>query len=90
MRSEREGPQVQRLVLERVDGARNMYRYYVLGIEQSLFGDVAFVREWGRLGSAGGRRIALHQDGSAAREELSAWLERKVRKGYSIRSRDGA
>ena len=90
MRSKSEGPQAQYLVLERVDGARNMYRYYVLSIEPSLFGDTSFVRRWGRLGRAGGRRVSLHADRDAAREELSAWLERKVRRGYSIRRGGGA
>ena len=45
---------VQLLVLERVEPACNMARYYVLSVELTLFDDAALVREWGRLGSLGG------------------------------------
>lgn len=69
-------------LLERVDRGRNAYRYYVLSIEPSLFGDVTLVREWGRIGGRGRRSIGLHPDERAAREELSSWLARKVRRGY--------
>ncbi|MFC4842444.1 MULTISPECIES: WGR domain-containing protein [Bradyrhizobium] len=50
---------VQYLVLERRDPARNMARFYVLTIEPTLFGDTALVREWGRLGGRGRRRLDL-------------------------------
>jgi predicted DNA-binding WGR domain protein len=50
---------VQYLVLERCDPARNMARFYVLTIEPTLFGDTALVREWGRLGQRGRRRLDL-------------------------------
>ena len=40
---------LQMLVLERRDPSRNMARFYVLAIEPTLFGDMALVREWGRI-----------------------------------------
>ena len=76
---------VQLLVLERIDVARNMARYYVLSVEPTLFDDAAVVREWGRLGRLGGRRIDLHAKNSDARLALDAWLARKIRRGYVLR-----
>lgn len=73
---------VQLLVLERRDPARNMARFYVLSIESTLFGDVALVREWGRLGTQGRRRLDLFREHVTASEALDAWLSRKVRRGY--------
>src|SRR5271165_1693787 len=51
---------LQVLVLERVDRTKNMARFYVLSIELTLFEDLALVRRWGRIGSAGRKRIDLH------------------------------
>ena len=81
-RSER----LQILVLERVDRARRMARYYVLAIEASLFGDISLSREWGRCGAAPRRRIELYPDANAAGVELDKWLLRKSRRGYRERA----
>src|SRR5271157_5128245 len=59
---------LQVLVLERVDHARNMSRFYVLSIEPTLFEDLALVRRWGRIGSAGRERIDLHPSRDRAQE----------------------
>jgi predicted DNA-binding WGR domain protein len=73
---------VQMLVLERRDKSRNMARFYVLAIEPTLFGDSALVREWGRIGSWGRRRLDLYADAKASGEALETWLRRKERRGY--------
>src|SRR5208283_3584302 len=70
---------LQVLVLERVDRARNMARFYVLSIEPTLFEDLALVRRWGRIGSAGRQRIDLHPSRPIAQIELKKWLDRKRR-----------
>jgi predicted DNA-binding WGR domain protein len=75
---------VQYLVLERCDPARNMARFYVL--RSSLFGDTALVREWGRLGQRGRRRLDLFAGRVQAVEALEAWLVRKARRGYIRRN----
>ena len=75
---------LQMLVLERRDEARNMARFYVLAIEPTLFGDAALVREWGRIGAQGRRRLDLHADYTAAAEALDVWLVRKSRRGYRL------
>lgn len=74
---------VQFLLLERCDHARNMARFYVLAIEPTLFGEIALVREWGRLGTNGRRRLDLFADGDLALETLHRWLARKLRRGYT-------
>jgi predicted DNA-binding WGR domain protein len=54
-----------------------MARFYVLAIEPTLFGDTAVVREWGRIGSLGRRRLDLYPDTASAAEALlkgAAWL----------------
>jgi predicted DNA-binding WGR domain protein len=77
---------IQYLVLDRCDPTRNMARYYVLSIEPSLFGDATLIREWGRLGQTGQRRIELYESQSRAMEALETWLQRKRRRGYLLRS----
>jgi predicted DNA-binding WGR domain protein len=77
---------LQMLVLERRDESRNMARFYVLAIEPTLFGDSALVREWGRIGSWGRRRLDLYDDAKASGEALETWLRRKERRGYRQRA----
>ena len=77
---------LQMLVLERREPSRNMARFYVLTIEPTLFGDMALVREWGRIGSLGRRRLDLHANGTSAGEALDAWLARKARRGYQVQA----
>jgi len=76
---------LQMLVLERRDASVNMARFYVLAIEPTLFGDTAVVREWGRIGSLGRRRLDLYPDSASAAEafDVSGWLERR---GVAIES----
>lgn len=76
---------VQLLVLERRDPRANMARFYVLSLEPTLFGDMALVREWGRLGAQGRRRLDLFEAHAQASEALETWLTRKLRKGYRSR-----
>lgn len=75
------------LVLDRIDARRNMARYYVMSIEPTLFSEVALVRHWGRLGTAGQRKLDLH----ATRDEAVAALQRlarsKLRRGYTTAAR---
>ena len=77
---------VQVVVLERLDAEKRMSRYYVLSVEPSLFREAALVREWGRVGRVGGRRIELHASVQVARVELEKWLIRKRRRGYVLRA----
>jgi predicted DNA-binding WGR domain protein len=77
---------LQLLVLERRDPLCNIARFYVLAIEPTLLGDTALVREWGRIGSRGRRRLDLHANPDLAAEALDRWLARKSRRGYRLRA----
>lgn len=77
-------PAINLLILERIDAAQNMSRYYVLSITPTLFGDTALVRECGRIGISTRRFIDLHEDRHSAGEALQTWLRRKTKRGYVI------
>jgi predicted DNA-binding WGR domain protein len=78
---------LQVLVLERVDRAKNMSRFYVLSIEPTLFEDLALVRRRGRIGSTGRQRIDLRLSRPIAQIALKKWLDHKRRHGYQLRAR---
>lgn len=79
-----ESPHIKILILERSDAATNMDRYYVLSIEQTLFGDVALRRQWGRRGTYGQTRLSLYRAQADAEEDLQLWFARKKRRGYRL------
>ena len=83
------GPNLQCLVLERIDRSLGMYRYYVLAVEPDLFGGAALVRAWGRIGRRARQSLSLYADAGSAAEELQVWLERKRRRGYAAPRRGG-
>lgn len=68
--------------LERIDRAKNMARYYRLSVVETLFGDWAVVREWGRIGRGGQSR----EEWCESREEAATLLEEhratRARRGY--------
>lgn len=76
--------------LRRVDPARNMARFYKLSVAQSLFGDVAIVREWGRIGTIGRVRIDLFANEKAALAALETIGRAKLRRGYRDMGGGGA
>ncbi len=76
---------IQYLLLDRCDSDANIARFYVLSIEASLFGDTAQIREWGRISTAGRRKIELHDSEDGAMAALDVWLRRKQRRGYVTR-----
>lgn len=41
---------------QRKDPALNMARYYSLSLQPTLFGEIALVRMWGRIGTMGQQR----------------------------------
>ena len=76
------------IVLERVDAARNIARYYVLSIEPTLFAKHTLIGRWGRIGSVGRERLQFFggEDASQAQVTLETWLARKRKRGYAPRS----
>ncbi|AWC25785.1 WGR domain-containing protein (plasmid) [Aminobacter sp. P9b] len=59
-----------------------MARFYRLSVEPSLFGDAALVREWGRIGTSGRRRLDLFADAAQADDALRRLAASKLRRGY--------
>ena len=85
--SEGDSPSLH-IVLERVDPARNIARYYVLSIEPTLFAKHTLIRRWGRIGCLGRERLQFFKSEDALRAQvtLETWLTRKRKRGYAPRS----
>lgn len=70
--------------LEKINPEAHQWRFYAMHVAQTLFGEWCLIREWGRIGAAGGQRMV---DYAATREEAEAALDRlsarKCRRGYS-------
>lgn len=71
------------LHLHRFDAARNMARFYALSLAPTLWGEVALVRRWGRIGTAGRQAIDTHPDAEAALAALHRLAGIKTRRGYT-------
>jgi predicted DNA-binding WGR domain protein len=58
------------IVLERVDPARKIARYYVRSVEPTLFAKHTLIRRWGRIGCLGRERLQFFggEDASRAKE----------------------
>jgi predicted DNA-binding WGR domain protein len=72
--------------LERRDARRNMARAYAVHVEQTLFGDWALIRHWGRIGANGRRLEAWFDTREAALDAATRLAARKRRRGYSERA----
>ena len=59
-----------------------MARFYCLSVERSLFGDAVLVREWGRIGTLGRRRLDLFANAAQAQEAMCRLVASKVKRGY--------
>ncbi len=70
------------LHLRRIDAARNMRRFYMLSLQPTLFGGVALIRNWGRIGTNGQAMIETFDAAEQAQSALGR-VERKRRRGYA-------
>ena len=70
------------MLLEKVDPATGMARFYVISVEPTLFPETALVRRWGRIGTAGRQRVELHPSPRSAGDAFRLWLRRKIHRGY--------
>lgn len=75
--------------LEKINPAEQQKRFYVMNVARTLFGEWCLVREWGRIGTAGGQRMIDYtetkDEAVAALNKLSA---KKCRRGYYMRETD--
>jgi predicted DNA-binding WGR domain protein len=72
--------------LVRIRPELNEWRYYRMAVWPDLFGRALLVRQWGRIGTEGRRRLDPHPDPGAAINALAALLRIKRRRGYQDRS----
>lgn len=75
-------PDARPVLLNRIDPARNMARYYRVAIEPTLFGWSSVVRDWGRIGRSARRRLDLYDDDDEAVATAEKLLQGKLRRGY--------
>ena len=72
--------------LVRIRPALNEWRYYRMEVWPDLFGRALLVRQWGRIGTEGRRRLDPHPDPGAAINALADILQVKRRRGYQDRT----
>ncbi|SIR29959.1 WGR domain-containing protein, predicted DNA-binding domain in MolR [Rhizobium sp. RU20A] len=70
------------LHFRREDPARNMARYYGLSLQPTLFGPVALVRCWGRIGTRGQECTEWHGSKGEAEAALARHAARRLKRGY--------
>ena len=68
--------------LQRCDLAKRMARFYLIETHPDLFGGVAVLREWGRIGRAGRVKLDPHADAASAEQAAAKLALRKRRRGY--------
>ncbi|MFD1156703.1 WGR domain-containing protein [Roseovarius aestuarii] len=70
--------------LEKIIPEKRQHRFYVMQVTRTLFGEWCLIREWGRIGSAGGQRmtdyVTSREEAQAAHTKLS---KQKCRRGYN-------
>jgi predicted DNA-binding WGR domain protein len=70
------------IYLEKRDPDKNMHRFYAMYITQTIFGDWALIREWGRIGSPGTILEQWFDTEDEAIESELKLLNIKSKKGY--------
>jgi predicted DNA-binding WGR domain protein len=68
--------------LEKIEPAANAFRFYRMALWPDLFGRIALMREWGRIGRAGQLRLEPYDDRQQAEAALDRVVQQKQRKGY--------
>ena len=68
--------------LVRIVPAQNMARFYGITLQPTLFGEVAVVRCWGRIGSRGRTMAVTYPDTKRAAEAFAELERKKRRRGY--------
>jgi len=71
--------------LARIRPEINEWRFYRLEVWPDLFGRALLMRQWGRIGTEGRRRLDPHPDTGSALNALAAIARTKRRRGYADR-----
>ena len=72
--------------LVRVSPEKNLWRFYRMEVWPDLFGRALLMRQWGRIGTEGRRRLDPFSDPGAALNALAKLARGKRRRGYQDRS----
>ena len=71
------------IFLTRIDPAQNMARWYVVGVQPTLFDKISVVCGWGRIGTAYERWRVLPVGSQEQADEMATRIvEKKTRRGY--------
>ncbi|MEO1407219.1 MAG: WGR domain-containing protein [Pseudomonadota bacterium] len=70
------------LDLVRVVPSENMARFYGIALQPTLFGEVAVVRCWGRIGTRGRVMAITYPDAEQAIDAMVKLENTKRRRGY--------
>jgi len=65
---------------------QNEWRFYRIEVWPDLFGRVLLVRQWGRIGTEGHRRLDPHPDPGSALNALAQLAGTKRSRGYQDRA----
>lgn len=66
-----------------IDARHNMQRFYTLSLQPTLFGNIALMRQWGRIGTKGQMKMQTFDGQSAAKAALKKLQAQKIRRGYN-------
>jgi predicted DNA-binding WGR domain protein len=77
-------PFIRELRLVSVDDSRNRARFYVLQWQPTLWGGVALVRLWGRIGSTGRAQVLCYTDTPVVNKTVERVVRRRLRHGYQV------
>ncbi len=70
--------------LRRIDPEDNVWRFYALTIEHTLFGEWAVILSWGRIGTTGHRRLDIVSGPGEALDVIGRIRNAKIRRGYVL------
>lgn len=68
--------------LHRIDPEANMARFYHIDIAPNLFGEVAVLRSWGRIGTHGRMSIETCATPGEAENAAARTIRQKTGRGY--------
>lgn len=71
--------------LVRVAPEKNLWRFYRMEVWPDLFSRALLMRQWGRIGTEGRRRLDAYSDPGAALNALAKLARGKRRRGYQDR-----
>ena len=67
-----------------VEPAENRFRFYELRWQPNLWGGVALVRAWGRLGTSGHTTADHYPDRESARTDAERAFRQRQRRGHRL------